>query len=46
MKGFRAGKKENKLGCRASDTSEIVMEDCRIPAENIVGKEGRGSSTR
>jgi len=42
MKGFRAGKKENKLGCRASDTSEIVMEDCRIPAENIVGKEGEG----
>lgn len=42
MKGFRAGKKENKLGCRASDTSEIVMEDCRIPAENLVGKEGEG----
>ena len=41
-KGFRAGKKENKLGCRASDTSEIVMEDCRIPAENLVGKEGEG----
>lgn len=42
MKGFRAGKKENKLGCRASDTSEIVMEDCRIPAENLVGKAGEG----
>jgi len=42
MKGFRAGKKENKLGCRASDTSEIVMEDCRIPAENLIGKEGEG----
>jgi len=42
MPGFRAGKKENKLGCRASDTSEIVMEDCRIPAENLVGKEGEG----
>ena len=42
MKGFRAGKKENKLGCRASDTSEVVMEDCRIPLENLVGREGEG----
>ena len=42
MKGFRSGKKENKLGCRASDTSEIVMEDCRVPAENLLGNLGEG----
>ncbi len=41
-KGFRPGKKENKLGCRASDTSEIIMEDCRIPGGNLLGKEGEG----
>jgi alkylation response protein AidB-like acyl-CoA dehydrogenase len=41
-KGFRAGKKENKLGLRASDTSEMVFEDCEIPAENLLGKEGDG----
>src|SRR5439155_21374450 len=41
-KGFRAGKKENKLGLRASDTSEVVMEDCRIPAANLLGREGEG----
>ena len=41
-KGFRAGKKENKLGLRASDTSELVFEDCEIPAENLLGKEGDG----
>ncbi|HZY61513.1 MAG TPA: acyl-CoA dehydrogenase [Edaphobacter sp.] len=41
-KGFRAGKKENKLGLRASDTSELIFEDCEIPAENLVGKEGEG----
>jgi alkylation response protein AidB-like acyl-CoA dehydrogenase len=40
--GFRPGKKENKLGMRASDTSEIVFEDCQIPAENLVGEEGAG----
>jgi alkylation response protein AidB-like acyl-CoA dehydrogenase len=42
MKGFRPGKKENKLGCRASDTSEIVMEDCRVPEESLLGEEGSG----
>ena len=41
-KGFRAGKKENKLGLRASDTSELIFEDCFVPAENMLGGEGNG----
>jgi alkylation response protein AidB-like acyl-CoA dehydrogenase len=41
-KGFRPGKKENKLGLRASDTSELIFEDCVIPAENLLGKAGDG----
>jgi alkylation response protein AidB-like acyl-CoA dehydrogenase len=41
-KGFRPGKKENKLGLRASDTSELIFEDCEIPAENLLGSEGEG----
>jgi alkylation response protein AidB-like acyl-CoA dehydrogenase len=41
-KGFRPGKKENKLGLRASDTSELIFEDCEIPAENLLGHEGEG----
>ncbi|HUX46243.1 MAG TPA: acyl-CoA dehydrogenase [Terracidiphilus sp.] len=41
-KGFRPGKKENKLGLRASDTSELIFEDCEIPAENLLGAEGEG----
>jgi alkylation response protein AidB-like acyl-CoA dehydrogenase len=40
--GFRPGKKENKLGLRASDTAELIFEDCCIPAGNILGKEGDG----
>jgi alkylation response protein AidB-like acyl-CoA dehydrogenase len=40
--GFRPGKKENKLGLRASDTSELVFTDCRVPAENLLGPEGEG----
>ena len=40
--GFRAGKKENKLGMRASDTSEIIFENIRLPKENLVGQEGDG----
>ncbi len=40
--GFRPGKKENKLGLRASDTSELIFEDCEIPGENLLGKEGDG----
>jgi hypothetical protein len=42
MRGFRPGKKENKLGLRASDTSELIFEDCEVPAENLLGKEGEG----
>ena len=41
-KGFKPGKKENKLGLRASDTAELIFEDCEIPLENLVGKEGDG----
>ena len=41
-KGFRAGKKENKLGLRASDTSELIFEDCFVPNEALCGKEGDG----
>jgi len=40
--GFKPGKKENKLGLRASDTSELIFSDCRIPAENLLGAEGDG----
>src|SRR5512132_3082970 len=41
-KGFRPGKKENKLGLRASDTAELIFEDCEIPASNLLGEEGDG----
>ena len=40
--GIRVGKKENKLGMRASDTCTLVMEDCRVPADSLVGEEGDG----
>jgi alkylation response protein AidB-like acyl-CoA dehydrogenase len=40
--GFRAGKKEDKLGLRASDTSELIFEECALPAENLLGAEGQG----
>jgi butyryl-CoA dehydrogenase len=40
--GFSFGKKEKKMGIRASVTSELVFEDCRIPKENILGKQGMG----
>jgi len=40
--GFRPGKKENKLGLRASDTAEVIFEDCRIPKENCLGRPGEG----
>jgi alkylation response protein AidB-like acyl-CoA dehydrogenase len=42
MPGFKPGKKENKLGLRASDTSEVIFTDCRVPAENLLGPEGEG----
>lgn len=41
-KGFLAGKKENKLGVRASETASIIFEDCWIPNENLLGERGRG----
>jgi alkylation response protein AidB-like acyl-CoA dehydrogenase len=40
--GFRPGKKEDKLGLRASDTSELIFEDCFVPDENRIGVEGEG----
>jgi alkylation response protein AidB-like acyl-CoA dehydrogenase len=40
--GMSAGKKENKLGMRASDTSEVIFQDCRIPASQLLGEEGQG----
>ena len=40
--GFRPGKKENKLGMRASDTSEVIFSDCRVPGESLLGAEGEG----
>ena len=42
MKGFKAGKKEDKLGIRSANTAELVFEDVRVPAENMVGEEGTG----
>jgi butyryl-CoA dehydrogenase len=42
MKGFRAGKKEDKLGWRASDTRELIFEDVEVPEENRLGEEGMG----
>lgn len=41
-KGFRPGKKEDKLGVRSSDTSELILEDVRVPAANLLGQEGYG----
>ncbi|MCF8429665.1 MAG: acyl-CoA dehydrogenase family protein [Bacteroidia bacterium] len=40
--GFKGGKKENKLGMRASETAEMIFEDCRIHKDNILGKVGEG----
>ena len=40
--GFHPGKKENKLGMRASDTSEVVFSDCFVPGTNLLGQEGHG----
>ncbi|HXY50742.1 MAG TPA: acyl-CoA dehydrogenase family protein [Terriglobales bacterium] len=41
-KGFRPGKKENKLGLRASDTAELIFEDCLLPSDSLLGHEGDG----
>ncbi len=40
--GFTVGKKEDKLGIRASSTCELILEDCRVPKENLLGEAGRG----
>ncbi|MCI6276606.1 MAG: acyl-CoA dehydrogenase [Clostridium sp.] len=40
--GFSSGKIEDKMGIRASSTTELIMEDCIVPKENLVGKEGKG----
>jgi len=42
MEGFTFGKKENKLGIRASTTRELVFQDCKVPKENVIGREGMG----
>ncbi|MEX2181017.1 MAG: acyl-CoA dehydrogenase [Gemmatimonadaceae bacterium] len=42
MQGFRSGKKEDKLGWRASDTRELILEDVEVPKENLLGAEGMG----
>lgn len=42
LAGFTRGKKEPKLGIRASATSELIFDNCRVPAENLLGKEGEG----
>ena len=43
--GFSRGKKENKMGIRGSIAAELVFEDCKIPKENLLGKEGKGFKT-
>jgi isovaleryl-CoA dehydrogenase len=42
FKGFKSAQKLDKLGMRGSDTSELVFEDCEVPAENLLGREGGG----
>ncbi|MBV7275725.1 acyl-CoA dehydrogenase [Clostridium thailandense] len=42
FKGFSIGKVENKMGIRASSTTELIFEDCVVPKENLLGKEGKG----
>jgi isovaleryl-CoA dehydrogenase len=44
MAGFTTAQKLDKLGMRGSDTGEIVLEDCRVPADNLLGREGKGST--
>ena len=42
FEGFRVGKKEDKLGIRASSTCELVLDDCKVPKENVLGEVGKG----
>lgn len=42
FEGFSVGKKEDKLGIRASSTTELILEDCRVPAANVIGEAGKG----
>ncbi|MBI1938800.1 MAG: acyl-CoA dehydrogenase family protein [Ignavibacteriales bacterium] len=42
--GFTSGKKENKLGMRASETTQLIFDNCKVPAENLIGYEGEGFS--
>ena len=44
MAGFSVSKKLDKMGMRGSDTAELVFEDCEVPAENVMGGEGRGAA--
>ncbi len=43
--GFTVGKKEDKLGIRASSTCELILDDCRVPKENVLGEPGKGYKT-
>ena len=45
VKGFSVGKKENKLGIRASSTTELILVDCQVPKENVLGEVGKGYKT-
>jgi alkylation response protein AidB-like acyl-CoA dehydrogenase len=45
FEGFTVGKKENKLGIRASSTTELILEDCKVPKENVLGEVGKGYKT-
>jgi alkylation response protein AidB-like acyl-CoA dehydrogenase len=45
MAGFTVGKKEDKLGIRASSTCELILEDCRVPRANVLGEIGKGYKT-
>ncbi|MFO8032933.1 MAG: acyl-CoA dehydrogenase family protein [Desulfohalobiaceae bacterium] len=42
MPGFKTGRKEDKMGLRASDTTDLILDNCHVPAENLLGQEGEG----
>ena len=44
--GFTVGKKEDKLGIRASSTCELLLDDCRVPRANLLGEPGKGTRSR